>query len=94
MHGRSQVVPLAEPGPGSYLCIAQFLRGQPRLERFPAKCEAVRRRKRDQRNEGPVNTMLPLLFSLFRRKRTYVWSPAVDLRDPYVAAALVPVSYS
>jgi hypothetical protein len=38
--------------------------------------------------------MLPLLFSIFRRKRTYVWRPDLDLRDPYIAAALVPVSYS
>ena len=64
------------------------------MERFPAKCESVRRRKRDQRNEGPVSTMLPLLFSLFRRKTTYVWRPDLDLRDPYIAAALVPTSYS
>jgi hypothetical protein len=41
-----------------------------------------------------VNAMLPLIISLFRRKRTYAWSPAVDLRDPYIAAALTPVSYS
>jgi hypothetical protein len=38
--------------------------------------------------------MLPLLVSLFRRQRAFVWSPDLDLRDPYVAAALVPVSYS
>jgi hypothetical protein len=50
--------------------------------------------KRDQRKEGPVKAMLPLLFSLFRRKRTYAWSPDLDLSDPYIAAALVPVGYS
>ena len=35
--------------------------------------------------------MLTLLVYLFRRERAYSWSPAVDLRDPYVAAALVPM---
>jgi hypothetical protein len=41
-----------------------------------------------------VKPMLPLLISLFRRKPTYAWSPAIDLSDPYIAAALTPVSYS
>lgn len=55
---------------------------------------ALHNSPRDHRALNLVNAMLPLLFSLFRRKTTYVWSPDLDLRDPYVAAALVPVSYS
>ena len=37
-----------------------------------------------------------LLFIVYfaRRKRRFVWSPALDLSDPYVAAALVPMSHS
>ena len=42
----------------------------------------------------PVTAMLLLLISLFRRKRAFRWSPAVDLSDPYIAAALVPMSHS
>ena len=38
--------------------------------------------------------MLPFIVFLARRKRRFVWSPAVDLRDPYVAAALVPMIHS
>jgi hypothetical protein len=42
----------------------------------------------------PVTTMLTFLVYLVRRKRGYVWAPAVDLSDPYVAAALAPVTHS
>lgn len=37
-----------------------------------------------------VTAMLTFLVYFARRKRAFVWSPAVDLSDPYVAAALVP----
>jgi hypothetical protein len=36
--------------------------------------------------------MLPFLLHLLQRKRRFAWSPDVDLRDPYVAAALVPMT--
>jgi hypothetical protein len=42
----------------------------------------------------PVTAMLTLLIYLARRKRGFVWAPAVDLRDPYVAAALAPMTHS
>jgi len=35
--------------------------------------------------------MLSFMIYFARRKRAYVWSPALDLRDPHVAAALVPM---
>jgi hypothetical protein len=35
--------------------------------------------------------MLSLLVYFARRKRRFVWSPAVDLSDTRVAAALVPM---
>jgi len=38
--------------------------------------------------------MLPLLISFFQRKPKFAWSPSLDLRDPYVAAALVPMTHS
>ena len=38
--------------------------------------------------------MLPFFVYFLNRKRGFVWSPAVDLSDPYIAAALAPVSYS
>ena len=40
--------------------------------------------------------MLSLSFFVYflNRKRSFVWSPCVDLSDPYIAAALAPVSYS
>jgi len=38
--------------------------------------------------------MLTLLIYLFSRKRAFHWSPDVDLSDPYIAAALAPVSHS
>jgi hypothetical protein len=41
-----------------------------------------------------VIVMLSLLIYFTRRKRAYRWSPALDLRDPQVAAALVPMIHS
>jgi len=41
-----------------------------------------------------VTAMLTFLVYLARRKRGFVWAPAVDLSDPYVAAALAPVTHS
>ena len=41
-----------------------------------------------------VTDMLTFLIYLARRKRPFVWAPAVDLSDPYVAAALAPVTHS
>jgi hypothetical protein len=38
--------------------------------------------------------MLPLLLSFFQRKRAFAWTPALDLSDPYVAAALAPMTHS
>jgi hypothetical protein len=31
---------------------------------------------------------------LFGHKRAFRWSPALDLSDPYVAAALAPMTHS
>lgn len=42
----------------------------------------------------PVNAMLSLFVYFARRKRAFVWSPAVDLSDPFVAAALAPMTHS
>lgn len=42
----------------------------------------------------PGDPMLTFLVYLARRKRGFVWAPAVDLSDPYVAAALAPVTHS
>jgi len=49
-----------------------------------------------QRNNNviPVTPMLPFFIYFLNRKRAFHWSPAVDLRDPYIAAALAPVSHS
>ena len=41
-----------------------------------------------------VIVMLTLLVYLLQRKRAFAWSPAVDLSDPYVAAALAPMTHS
>jgi hypothetical protein len=38
--------------------------------------------------------MLPFIVWFFRRKRAFVWSPDLDLSDPYVAAALAPMTHS
>ena len=42
----------------------------------------------------PVTVMLPFIISFLNRKRGFAWSPAVDLSDPYVAAALAPMTHS
>jgi hypothetical protein len=42
----------------------------------------------------PVTAMLTFLVYLARRKRGFVWAPALDLSDPYVAAALAPMTHS
>jgi hypothetical protein len=39
-------------------------------------------------------TMLSFLFYFASRKRTFAWQPDVDLSDPYVAAALAPMTHS
>jgi hypothetical protein len=41
-----------------------------------------------------VIVMLTLLVYFLQRKRAFAWSPAVDLSDPYVAAALAPMTHS
>jgi hypothetical protein len=38
--------------------------------------------------------MLSFIVYLARRKRGFVWKPALDLSDPRVAAALVPMMHS
>ena len=40
--------------------------------------------------------MLSLSFVVyfFKRKPAFAWSPSVDLSDPYVAAALAPMTHS
>jgi hypothetical protein len=39
--------------------------------------------------------MLPFILYLFsRHQRAFAWSPSVDLSDPYVAAALAPMTHS
>jgi len=38
--------------------------------------------------------MISLILYFARRKRAYVWKPALDLRDTRVAAALVPMMHS
>ena len=40
--------------------------------------------------------MLSLSFVVYflNRKRGFVWSPCVDLSDPYIAAALAPMTHS
>ena len=45
-------------------------------------------------NSHSVTVMLSFVVYFLSRKRAFVWSPAVDLSDPYVAAALAPVSHS
>ena len=42
----------------------------------------------------PVTAMLSFIVYFARRKRPFRWSPAVDLSDPYVAAALAPVTHN
>jgi hypothetical protein len=38
--------------------------------------------------------MLTFLIYFASRKRPFAWTPAVDLSDPWVAAALAPVTHS
>jgi hypothetical protein len=38
--------------------------------------------------------MLTFIVSFFQRKKGFTWSPAVDLSDPFVAAALAPMTHS
>jgi|GEM_PF-4635240 len=38
--------------------------------------------------------MLLFILYVFRRRRAFAWSPSVDLSDPYVAAALAPMTHS
>jgi hypothetical protein len=45
-------------------------------------------------NETTGTAMLPFFIAFLRRERRFAWQPAVDLSDPYVAAALAPVTYS
>src|ERR1043165_3151503 len=41
-----------------------------------------------------VTAMLPFFVYFLNRKRAFHWSPSVDLSDPYIAAALAPMSHS
>jgi len=54
---------------------------------------AAHNKFRRQSNSAPTPVIVMLSFIVYfaRRKRAYVWSPALDLRDPHVAAALVPM---
>ena len=45
-------------------------------------------------NYHSVTAMLSFVVYFLGRKRAFVWTPAVDLSDPYIAAALAPVSHS
>jgi hypothetical protein len=38
--------------------------------------------------------MLSFIVFFARRERSYVWKPALDLSNPRVAAALVPMMHS
>ena len=38
--------------------------------------------------------MLTFLVYFLQRKKSFTWSPAVDLSDPFVAAALAPMTHS
>jgi len=54
---------------------------------------ALHNKFRRQFNPAPIPVIVMLSFIVYfaRRKRAYQWSPALDLRDPHVAAALVPM---
>ena len=41
-----------------------------------------------------VTVMLSFVVYFLRRKRPFVWQPCLDLSDPYVAAALSPVTHN
>ena len=44
---------------------------------------------------GPrMTAMLTFIVSFLQRKKGFTWSPAVDLSDPFVAAALAPMTHS
>ena len=43
---------------------------------------------------GEFMLSLSFVVYLFGHKRAFRWSPAVDLSDPYVAAALAPMTHS
>jgi hypothetical protein len=45
-------------------------------------------------NSHSVTVMLLFFIYFISRKRAFRWSPAVDLSDPYIAAALAPVTHS
>ena len=47
---------------------------------------------RPSRTKDPA--MLTFIISFFQRKKGFTWSPAVDLSDPFVAAALAPMTHS
>jgi len=38
--------------------------------------------------------MLAFFVYFLNRKRPFVWSPSVDLSDPFIAAALAPMTHS
>ncbi len=38
--------------------------------------------------------MLPFIIYFLNRKKGFVWKPCVDLSDPYIAAALSPVTHN
>jgi hypothetical protein len=41
-----------------------------------------------------MTAMLTFIVSFLQRKKGFTWSPAVDLSDPFVAAALAPMTHS
>jgi len=45
-------------------------------------------------NFHSVTAMLSFFVYFLNRKRAFRWSPSVDLSDPYIAAALAPVTHS
>ena len=51
-----------------------------------------------ERRSGPAARLVTIMLTLFvylaQRKRPFAWAPAVDLSDPYVAAALAPMTHS
>jgi len=45
-------------------------------------------------NSRSVTAMLLFFIYFLNRERAFHWSPAVDLSDPYIAAALAPGTHS
>ena len=41
-----------------------------------------------------VTIMLTFIVYFLQRKKGFSWSPSVDLSDPFVAAALAPMTHS